>query len=331
MPSRYEELFGELEEAFSLPGGRLAELADALRTLATHGGRVEAELHPVDEQLIGRVLTEPVPLTLGKDRQPVVLAPGLVLTAFHLGLLAAGGLEGAPVRRQVQVCVLAVPGDTGENLEAALLQLSTQLSSWPVAVHSPGVAEPGERGLLEVLAEGVASDLCCIACSEEARPVLQEAARNLGARTLFEGLLCFPGGQTFAMKRHASLLLSFPTEPEPAFLMHQVVLGSCLASLLGIPPAAAQELPSEGDLPQTDQEALLIPAVHVRSRLGPAVKPLGAPGKPSAADLLEATGVIYLPPHSLPRERGDLVRVLPISARRPGPPLEASPAEEARR
>ena len=331
MASRYEELFGELEEAFPSPGGRLAQLPDALRALATHGGRVEAELHPIDEQLMGRVLAEPVPLALGEDQQPIVLAPGLVLTAFHLGLLAAGGLEGAPVRRQVQVSVLAVPGDAGEDLDAALLQLSTQLSSWPVAVHSLGTAEAGESGLLEVLAQGVASDLCGVACSERARPALQDAARKLGARTLFDGILCSPGSQTFAMKRHASLLLSFPTDPEPAFLMHQLVLGSCLASLLGIPPAAAQELPSEGDLPQTDREALLMPAVHVRSRLGPAVKPLGAPGKPSAADVLGATGVIYLPPHSLPRERGDLVRVLPISARRAGPPVEAGPAEEARR
>jgi len=330
MASRYEEVFGELEEAFPPAGGRLAELPDALRILATQAGRVEAELHAVDGELVGRVLTEPVTLDLGRGQAPVVLPPGLILTAFHVGLLAAIGVEGAPVRRQLRVCALAVPGAPGEDLGAELLQLSAQLSSWPAEVRSLGAVEAESSAFLGVLAQGVVSDLCCIACSELARPTLQEAARSLGARTLFDGLLCRPGSQTFAMKRHSCLLLSFPTEPGTAFLMHQLVLGACLGSLLGIPPPATQELPSESDLPQTDREALLIPALDVRSRLGPAVRPLGAPGEPSVSDLLEATGVMYLPPHSLLRERGDLVRVLPISARRPGPPLEPSQPGEAR-
>jgi molybdopterin biosynthesis enzyme len=331
MASRYEEVFGELEEACPLPGERLARLPEALRILATHAGRVEAELHPVDGELAGRVLTEPVSLALDEGQPPVVLPPGLILTPLHVSLLAHGGLEGAPVRRQVRVCLLAVAGAAGEDLDGPLLQLSAELSSWPAEVRSLGAADPESASLLEVLAEGVVSDLCVIACSEPARPVLREAARNLGARTLFDGLLCSPGRPTFAMSRHGCLLLAFPTEPGTAFLMHQLVLGSSLASFLGIPPATTQELPAESDLPSTDREALLVPCVHVRSRLGPAARPLGVPGEPAAGDLVEATGVIYLPPHSLPRERGDLVRVLPISARRPGPPLGPSQGEEARR
>lgn len=330
MGRRYEDVFGELEEVFPLKGERLVELPQALRIIAERTSPVGAEPAAVDEQLLGRVLAEPVTLT-GTAQPATILQAGTVLGSLHLGLLAQSGPERVPVRRPVRAFVLAVTAGSEQEAAALLLQLSGELTNWPVEVHSSGVAASQDEALLKAVAEGVTHDICCIASPESALSAVREATRALDCRSLFEGLLCSPVARTMAMKRWDCLVVVLPAGSLPAFLAQKLILGFALACLLGIPPAPPRELPTDRELPMSNHQALLIPATHVRSPAGLAVRPLGDPGQPTEEDFVQATCFIYHPPHALPRERLDLVRVLPVSGRQTGPPLGPSTAEEPTR
>ncbi len=324
----YDDLVSEVEEEFPRQGERLVELPQALQTIADHLNPAGAELIPIDEQALGRVLSEPVSLAGDEQRPAIVLEAGTVLDSLHLGVLGQAGLEEVPARRLVRVSVLSAAAGADPNADGALLQLSSELARWRVEVRNLGVVPTEDEALLRAVAEGVTSDVLCIACAESVHSSVRETARTLGSRTLVHGLLCSPGSQTVAMKRQDCLLLILPTKSGSAFLMHRLILGFSLAALSGIAPAPPRELPVDRDLPMSDRLALLIPAGHVRSRLGPAVRPVGDPKAPTLADILQATCIIYLPPHSLPCERGDRVRVLPVAVHRSGPPMGPGDDEE---
>jgi len=334
MARRYDDLFGELEEAFPRRGERLVELPQALETIADHLSPAGAELVPVDEHLLGRTLAEPVTLTGSATRRSdehqvaATLEAGTVLDPLHLGVLAQAGCEEVPTRRLVRVSVLSAAAGADASADGALLQLRSELARWRVEVNNLGVVPTEDEALLKAVAEGVTSDVLCIACAGSPHASVRESARKLGSRTLVHGLLCSPGSRTVAMKRQDCLLLILPAESGSAFLMHRLVLGFSLATLFGLAPAPPRELPVDCDLPMSDRLALLIPADHVRSRRGPAVRPLGNPEAPTATDLMQATCIVYLPPHSLPCQRGDRVRVLPVTAHRPGPPMGPGDDEE---
>jgi len=221
MGRRYEDVFDELEEAFPLEGERLLELPQALRTIAQRTSPVGAKPAPADEQLLGRVLAEPLILT-GTEPPATILQAGTVLGSLHLGLLAQAGFQQVPVRRPARVFALAVAATSEEEAAAPLVQLSSELGNWPVEVRSSVVVASQGEALLRAVAEGVTHDICCIASAESALSAVRVATRALDCRSLFEGLLCSPVAATKAMKRRDCLLVILPAEALPAFLAHKL-------------------------------------------------------------------------------------------------------------
>ena len=330
MARRYGDVFGELEEQFPLPGERQVGLAHALRAIANHLQPVGAELVPVGPGLTGRVLAQNLPVDVDDHAQaPTVIQAGTVLGPLHLGLLAPAGLAEVPVRRCVRVGALGAGTTADQDLRPALLTVTSELEALGAQVEELGVLTGGETSFLEAVAQGVASDLFCVVAAEGAADAVLGAARKLGARTLFERILCQPGGDMVALARGQCLVLVFPTEGGGALLLHRLVLAFSSAALTGVPPAPPQQLPADTDLPMTQDDAVLVPALHVAGRAGLMVRPLGEPGRPTAKNLLEATCVIYLPAHSLPCGPGDLVQVLSLSPAQAGPLLSATSAEES--
>lgn len=129
------------------------------------------------------------------------------------------------------------------------------------------------------------------------------------------------------MRRQECLLLLLPAKSVSAFVAHRLFLEFALARLSGVPPTPSIQLPTDRDLPMSGEEALLLPARLVRGRAGLTVSPLGEPGHPTIGDLIEASCLIYLPPHCLPREPGDLVHVLHLGRPPAGFSLEPTSQE----
>ncbi len=268
MARRYEDAFSELEERFPLEGERTLELPEALRAIAEHVEPVGTQTVPVEPGLPGRILAQDVPLS--REDQPggaTTLPAGTRLGPLHLGLLAGAGLTEVLVRRPVRVALLGAARRSDEDLRPSLLQLRSELVAWGARVDDLGVFAD-DAPLFEAVAKGVVLDLLCVVSGEAAAASVLEAGGKLGSRTLFEGLLCRPGGNTAALLRHRCLVLFLPAEACSAFLMQGLVLGFALAAFSGVPPAPTWQLPADADLPMTEDKALLVPACRVSGRLG---------------------------------------------------------------
>ena len=336
MARSYEELFGELEEEFPLEGERRVELPQALESITEHLHPVEVEMLPPSVGLLGRVLAQAISLAAVKGASPALEA-GTVLEHFHLGPLTEAGLAEVAVRRRPSVATLLVGETPDRELSAPFLPLVSRLTSlaalsaWSPEVQELGTVPAEGEALWRALAQGVSADLLCVVVGEPKHLAVRETTRKLGARILFAGLPCQPGGLTGALLRQNCLLLLLAVQSYADSLLHRLLLDSALGVLTGIPPAPPQQLPTERDLPLTGAEGVLIPASLVRNRVGLTVRPLGEIGHPSEANVREAVSVIYLPPHSLPREQGDAVTVLSLSSQRLAtPPAPDKPEEPPR-
>jgi molybdopterin molybdotransferase len=252
-----------------------------------------------------------------------LIGRGERITAFHLAVFSALGIQTVPVYRIPTVSYLSTGDEIVEmhkRLEMGKVRdvnrymLTALLKKEGIRVHALGIARDRKEELLERLEGGLSSDLLIVSggSSKGERDLLEEVIRGLGGQIVFHGINIRPGKPTIFANVRGKPLFGLPGHPL-----------SCLMVTLRFVLPFVRKMKGESQIKTRILRGVLCEAVPsslgveeyvlVRVEGVDIVVPIHS--KSSAISVtLSATGYIVVPEDREGLEAGERVEVVPFDA-----------------
>jgi molybdopterin molybdotransferase len=309
---------GQGEAVRILTGGYLPEGADAVAPqetveAAASGIRLCSAVQPGDHV---------VPAGSEARAGQSLMAPGLVLGAVELTVLADLGYGEVRTRRRPRVTVMA----TGDELVAGREPGGPKTvypSNLQLLLHLVGDAG-GDAVSLEIVGDRIDLIAAALRRGLEAevvvttggtgrgdRDLVAAAVNELGAELLFRGVAMRPGRQTLCARAGQTLLFGLPGRTPGAHIAFHQLVRPALLRMLGLSQVFLPEVTARLRQPLQAKAGLLsfVPARLQLGANGPEVSAVGSEALGLMARMLAANSLLVVPPERGRLEAGQLVRV----------------------
>ena len=252
------------------------------------------------------------------------IAPGRLLTAADIGLLAAMNLPQVQVAARPHVHVLAggdelirpgqVPGE-GQIISSNDLAIAALARQAGAEATILPIARDTEASLREGLARAAQGDLIVTigGASVGDHDLVNSVAADLGLERAFYKLALRPGKPLIAGRIRDAAMLGLPGNPVSALVCSILFMQPLIRRMQGLPPGPfprrarlACDLPQEGDR-QHYQRARLLPGQDL-----PRIEPFSDQDSARLMLMARADALLIRPAHDPARKAGEMVEFLPL-------------------
>ncbi|MDB6181396.1 gephyrin-like molybdotransferase Glp [Paracoccus fistulariae] len=252
------------------------------------------------------------------------LAPGRLLTAADIGLLAAMNIPEVTVARRPSVAILAGgdelvrPGQTPKegqiisSNDLAIAALATEAGALPTILP---IARDSLESLRDRFRQAATADLIVTigGASVGDHDLIARVAEELGMERAFYKLAMRPGKPLMAGRIGRSAMLGLPGNPVSAITCGILFMQPLIRRMQGLPVGnrlhrarLAIDIPAEGDRQH-----------YLRARLEPggdlpAIAPFEDQDSAKLSLMSQADALLFRPAHDAPRGAGEIVDYLPL-------------------
>jgi molybdopterin molybdotransferase len=256
-------------------------------------------------------------------RGETVLAPGAVLRAQELGLLAIIGQTNIHAHPHPRVAVLATGDELVEPNHVPSLgqirnsngpMLLAQAASAGAVPHYLGIGRDNLSHLWQLIGDGLTHDVLLLSggVSAGTLDLVPDVLRELGVVAHFHKVRMKPGKPVFFGTRGDTLVFGLPGNPVSSFVCFELFVRPALRRLRGLDaePPPFLPLPLAEDYPYSTDRPTYHPARVERDEVGEKVRPVPWRGSPDLRALTAANALLLLPAGDHQHRAGDALPVL---------------------
>ncbi|WP_405405442.1 gephyrin-like molybdotransferase Glp [Paracoccus sp. Ld10] len=254
------------------------------------------------------------------------VAPGIILGAAHIGLLAAMNVATVTVAARPRVAILAggdelVPPGTepaaGQIISSNDLAIAAMVRDVGGDPFILPIARDTEDSLRDSFRAAAGADLLVTigGASVGDHDLIGKMAEEHGMQQSFYKVAVRPGKPLMAGRMKHGAMLGLPGNPVSAMVCAVLFMQPLIRALQGLPSAPmvqnarlAQDLPAEGPR-QHYLRASLRPGPDL-----PVIAPFDDQDSARLALMAQANALLVRPPNDPARHAGDLVHYVPLSA-----------------